>query len=541
MIDWQETQKKFGHSSVDGLGFRSKVVCACDGCNAIKSVTVRVKSRIIDNQMRWECPRCVGKRQEVRDKLKATTLNSWKKPEYKEAQRTISKRLWADPEYRARLISSEKRHYSDTKIKSALSEKYGKLYDDKAYKERQKTRSLELWKNPEFRKKCLAKSDLKTNASHDPSVKSPTPASILSIFKSVEFRTKASRSSKLMWSDPVKRSHMISLAVARWKNPSYRARMLESLNKEAVKAKLAEARSRMPKISSIQRILYSILDDLGVSYKREVPIGPWTFDCAVERSGKPTLLIECQGDYWHKLDGKPQRDLAKVSYVNNNFPGQYEVKQIWEHEFYNKNKISELLKYWLGITRYELVDFKFDDIEIRESEQADYAKLLTKYHYLSNAGRGGMAYGAYLQDELIAVVVFSPLIRQNIDKSISCKADEARELSRLCIHPRYQKKNLASWFVTRCIKLLPQKYKVIISYCDTTFNHDGATYKACNFKLDKVVEPDYWYVSDDGWVMHKRTLYGHAVKMQMAESQFAKLYSYHKVLGQSKLRFKFVR
>jgi len=185
----------------------------------------------------------------------------------------------------------------------------------------------------------------------------------------------------------------------------------------------------------------------------------------------------------------------------------------------------------------ELVDYSFSDVEIKKCESKDYKLLLSKYHYLPNAGKGGVAFGAYLGDELIAVCVFSPLGRQNMpwDKKTT------RELSRLCIHPRYQKKNFASWFVSRCIKNLDPKFKTVISYCDTTFNHDGATYKACNFKLDGEVKPDYWYVSKDGWVMHKRTLYGHAKKMGMKEKDYAEANGYTKTYGKKKLRFVFNR
>jgi len=91
--------------------------------------------------------------------------------------------------------------------------------------------------------------------------------------------------------------------------------------------------------------------------------------------------------------------------------------------------------------------------------------------------------------------------------------------------------------VSRCIKKLNPKYTTIISYCDTTFNHDGATYKACNFKLDGEVKPDYWYVDEDGWVMHKKTLYNHAIKMGMKEKDYAELNKYKKAYGDKKLRF----
>ena len=230
------------------------------------------------------------------------------------------------------------------------------------------------------------------------------------------------------------------------------------------------------------------------------------------------------------------KDKAKATYVKK-YCQDYKLKYLWEHEFKCKSRIVELIKYWTGIVKIELINFSFGDVEIKKCVAKDYRLFLSKYHYLFNAGRGGIAHGAYLNKKLIAVCVFSPLVRQNLpwDKN------STRELSRLCIHPRYQKKNFASWFVSKCIKLLDLKYTTIISYCDATFNHNGVVYKACNFRFDGEVRPDYWYVSEDGWVMHKKTLYEHAKKMNMKEKDFAAENDYKKVYGKEKLRFVYRR
>jgi GNAT superfamily N-acetyltransferase len=190
----------------------------------------------------------------------------------------------------------------------------------------------------------------------------------------------------------------------------------------------------------------------------------------------------------------------------------------------------------LGISQLEAIDFDFNDVEIRNCKSADYKLLLSKYHYLTNGGRGGIAYGAHLNNELIAICIFSPLVRQNILID-GYKSDEVRELSRFCIHPKYQKQNFASWFISRCIKKLDEKYRCIISYCDTTYNHDGAIYKACNFIQDKEVPPDYWYIDKDGWVMHKKTLYERACLMQSTEREYAEKHGFKKTYGFKKLRF----
>jgi GNAT superfamily N-acetyltransferase len=211
---------------------------------------------------------------------------------------------------------------------------------------------------------------------------------------------------------------------------------------------------------------------------------------------------------------------------------------LWEHEFKCPGRVRNLLEYWLHIANSQIEDFSFSDVVIRES--SDYKDLLNKYHYLSGAGRGGIAYCAYLRDVVIGACLFSPLPRQNINVH-GYRREDVRELSRFCIHPDYQKKNFASWFMARCIKMLPGKYRCILSYCDTTYNHYGSVYKACNFLLDSEVRPDYWYVSTDGWVMHKKTLYNHAKKLSMTEKEFARAHGYQKIYGRKKLRYIYER
>ncbi len=57
------------------------------------------------------------------------------------------------------------------------------------------------------------------------------------------------------------------------------------------------------------------------------------------------------------------------------------------------------------------------------------------------------------------------------------------ELNRLFIDEFISKrriKNLTSYFVSQCIKMLP-KPTCIVSFSDTSFGHNGTIYKACNF------------------------------------------------------------
>ena len=380
-------------------------------------------------------------------------------------------------------------------------------------------------------------------------------------YRTPEYRAKMRKIAQHNWADPELRRKQSEISKRLWSNKEYRKRVLEAKSttefkqkmatiqaNPKYKEKLAKALANQPKVSSLQDTLYSILDDLGASYFREYNdrsddpecrIGPWNFDCVIPRDGDKTLLIECQGDFIHSLPGRKQQDAAKNSFITRYHPN-CELRYIWEHEFSNYNYVVEMLKYWLGISKLELIEFEYSNIEIRKSNSDEYKQLLRKYHYLSNAGRGGIAYGAYYSNKLIAICIFSPLGRQNIQVR-DFHSSKARELSRFCIHPKYQKKNFGSWFISRCIKLLPAKYQIIITYCDTTFNHNGTIYKASNFEFDREIKPDYWYVSADGWVMHKKTLYNRATSLKLKERAYAERFGYLKVWGDRKLRFIFER
>ena len=79
--------------------------------------------------------------------------------------------------------------------------------------------------------------------------------------------------------------------------------------------------------------------------------------------------------------------------------------------------------------------------------------------------------------------------------------------------------------------------KVVVAYSDETAGHRGIIYKASGFRLDRTVNPDYWYVDDEGWVIHKRTLYGRACKMSLTEGEYALKHKFRKVIGGVKYRF----
>jgi hypothetical protein len=390
-------------------------------------------------------------------------------------------------------------HHCST-IKAGKEGKYSHTHDARS------KRSKALWEREEFRSKI-------SNTSNNKSIEyvETQRNRTIQLWQDPNYRTSVSQSVRNALSDPAIR-HKISEGLRhKWTDLNYRGAVLGSLDRV--------------RTSSIQISLYDYLDDLGVAYHKEgasTTFGFYVFDCLVPEH---KLLIECQGDYWHSLPNAIRNDKAKFTYISKYFP-EYTIMYVWEREFYEKDSVLDRIKLRLNIG-LEVEQFELKDLNSKIIDRQISNDFLHKYHYLGKS-RGGIDYGLFLGSTLIAVARFSPLIRQNIAHQFP---ENTVELSRLCVHPKYHKKNLLSWWIAR-IPIRP-----IVSYSDTTVGHTGAVYKASGFKLHHTTEADYWYTNCSGYVMHKKTLYNRAVNLKMTEKEFADKHGYYKKYGGSKLCF----
>lgn len=120
------------------------------------------------------------------------------------------------------------------------------------------------------------------------------------------------------------------------------------------------------------------------------------------------------------------------------------------------------------------------DMVVKEVSREECEPFILKIHYAKRWPSISYAYGLFGGEEIIGVVTYgtppsAPLRRgiagdENIDKIL--------ELNRLCL--KYNRKNEASFLVSKSLKMLP-KNKIIISFADIEQGHNGAVYRACNF------------------------------------------------------------
>jgi GNAT superfamily N-acetyltransferase len=407
-----------------------------------------------------------------------------KNPRLKIIKSNTTKKLWQDESYQCKIKQSSTRLWLDNEYRATVSSGISNalLSNSDAVSERSKA----LWSSDEYRAKVSNK--------------------MSELYNTAKYKKMLSDSSTATWAKSEHKNKMANIL----------ATMPRSLTKPHLK-------------------VCAILDALNVSYLTEHVIGPWVFDIFIPSHN---ILIEVQGDYWHAAKDRQVRDQAKATYIKEYFP-QYQLKYIWEHECLTMGLVEAKIKYWLGIDQLANVRYDFNDIGIALVDKDEADAFLYNWHY-QHHGNHGLDIGCYVNMELIAVARFASPHRKEIATSIGYEQSDVLELSRFCIHPKYQKKNLGSWFLARCEMVVRNERKAIkclVSFADATHNHTGIIYRASNWKLERIVEPNYWYVNEDGWIKHKKTLWNHAKKMGLSEVDYATKYNYTKVFGKEKYKF----
>lgn len=126
------------------------------------------------------------------------------------------------------------------------------------------------------------------------------------------------------------------------------------------------------------------------------------------------------------------------------------------------------------------MNFKINYLMREEVEE-----WLLKRHYAKRIPSITVAYGCVIDNQVVGICTFGMPASNNLCEGI-CGAENKHlviELNRLCLDDDLKIKNLASAFVSRCLKYMNngQKYKIIVSYADDGQGHKGYIYQALNF------------------------------------------------------------
>ena len=106
--------------------------------------------------------------------------------------------------------------------------------------------------------------------------------------------------------------------------------------------------------------------------------------------------------------------------------------------------------------------------------------FILNIHYAKRWCSISYAFGLFKDKEMVGVVTYGTPPSSTLRIGIAGKENEkyVLELNRLVLLNNH--KNEASMLVGRSLKMLP-KPSIVISYSDTSMNHHGYVYQACNF------------------------------------------------------------
>lgn len=161
---------------------------------------------------------------------------------------------------------------------------------------------------------------------------------------------------------------------------------------------------------------------------------------------------------------------------------------------------------------------KYKVLSVNSNVCSDW--LLYK-HYAKRIPQIIYSFGLYEGKYLIGVCTFGKPPSSNLAESICGKdyADIVLELNRLVVNDNLEK-NVLSYFVSSCIKMLP-KPSIVVSFSDANMGHHGYIYQSCNFIYTGKSNNTKQYLDKDGNEFHFRNI-GHIQQKLNAQINIAK-------------------
>lgn len=134
-------------------------------------------------------------------------------------------------------------------------------------------------------------------------------------------------------------------------------------------------------------------------------------------------------------------------------------------------------------TKPDLSDIHPAELDIRPIDCRQARGYIAAFHYsktMPDSSR--FIYGLFNKDMLCGICVFGMGAGKNQYTAIcpDIKNGEYIELTRLWLEDTLRR-NTESYFISRCLKMLPKEIKMVISFSDEKQNHFGYIYQATNF------------------------------------------------------------
>lgn len=299
----------------------------CDDCSAERGVCVECSGDMPkysrkDGGIRLTCSQAChnrhilkipGVRKKLNESRRATSASMWQSEEYRRKHRASMEHVWNSPEWRKKHSDSMRRRWEDPEFRKTMVSMLKELWATDEFADIARKNSDKAWADQRARGLMLAA--LKRN------------------WESPEIRMRISARTKKMWSQPGARKRFSDQVRERWKNSEYRSIVVSKIksNRRTPIARMAASenakrmwingnfdnrtRGRSWGITDIERMTVDSLVSFGISeFYYNFPVGRFRLDIAF-----PDLLvdIECDGLFWHKMPGVPEKDARRDEYMKS--------------------------------------------------------------------------------------------------------------------------------------------------------------------------------------------------------------------------------
>lgn len=369
-----------------------------------------------------------------------------------------------------------------------------------------------------------------------------TPKSLHYAFNEREdIRKRRAESGRRLWDNgkldvtrmltPAARQKSVESGKQRWQDPQYKEKMSCIARKKWYENRMWEKMKKF-KETKPENAVADILSLMKIRFSRNFRINEFSVDFYCPDHN---LMLDIDGEYWHgRFDNHhkqvayvKEKDMKKNNYMKSR-PERY--IRLWEQYTLSRESLTTILGRIFNVS-IDRIDFNFKELDIKNINQSEAKNFVEKYHYTMTLGPFCKGFGVFLGDILILICVFKyPTYNTN---------NGSLELSRFCVHPVYQKPNLASFCLSRILKELDANE--IITYADQTQGHTGTLYKAANFEEVGQTSPSYYYIDEYNSKYHKKVIYNHATKMKMTEKEYVEKVGLRKVPEQPKIKFRFTK
>jgi len=137
-------------------------------------------------------------------------------------------------------------------------------------------------------------------------------------------------------------------------------------------------------------------------------------------------------------------------------------------------------------------------------------ELIVKHHYTHKCPSIKYSFGMFYGHRLVGACTYGTTFKNNVKGICGDEyADNVLELTRLVLLD-FVEHNAESWFISKTLTYLRQHTdtKILISYADSAFGHNGTIYQATNWIYSGKSVHNH-YRLEDGTIVHSRSTYDH--------------------------------